>query len=209
MRTENRDTGAFTAIRASGTGQLNIRQGAASLAITAEAETLPYIQTSTADSQLSISLNDDIEWYQMSPNYEVACPSVSAISCDRTYCNAYALSGDSLSFDLKNSSSLLCENAVYDSITVTAVDSSVNLLGMTVKNLILQTNDAASLYGTVDTAVITQTGNLGINEDVTRDSLTVKNATITLTGSGSISINASDTLNVTISGSGNVHYWGG
>lgn len=187
---ETRDVSGITGVTFSAPGYLTITQGdAESLTIQAEDNVIPTITTRVTDGVLDIALADGTNLKTTSMiQYTLVVKDLSAIQNDGAgFVTVNGLSTREFAFKSSNAGS-----AKLAGITATAL--TVDLTGA----------GAFEISGSADSLALTSSGSTAF----TGANLAVKTATVTISGSGDASVNASDTLEATLSGDGNLKYAG-
>lgn len=187
---ETRDVAGITSIVFSAPGYLTISQGdAESLSVQAEDNILPVIVTEVKDGVLTIGIKDGslIKTSSMI-QYTLTVKDLSAIeNVDTGYVVANGLTVKDFSYKASNS-------------------GKAKFASLTAANLTIETTGSGeiAMTGTADTLTLTNSGAAIFNGA----GMTVKDATLTLSGTADSTVNATGKLDVTLSGSGNLFYVG-
>ena len=188
---ENRDVKDFQLISLGGSGDLIITQGdSEALKIEAEDNLLPLIESEVRGGTLYLGFK---------PN----TGSVSPTQPIKYYLNVKNING----IDLSGSGSVQADTLKAGSISFTCSGSgniAVKTLTADALNYNLSGSGSTSLGGIVGQQSVQISG----SGSYLAADLDSQQATVILTGSGNMTIWATDSLNITISGSGSVNYYG-
>ncbi len=188
METERRSVPAFRSVDFSGSGELEIRRGPQRLAVTADGNVLPFVETTVSGGRLHIGFKPGISIIKTSKLVvEIAMPELEALTISGSGDAIVGrFEGDAFEASISGSGSLRADLG-YGSVDVSISGSGgVALAGRT---------DKASVR-------ITGSGSLDARDFAAAD------ARITISGSGNAELRASKRLDVDIGGSGGVRYWG-
>lgn len=188
--TEQRPVTEFTAIHISGQGVVNITQGEPhALEVTAD-DNLQEILTSTvAGGTLTLGMKPNTSINAVTPIvYEITVPSLREIRVSGSAnVNLDGFEGDTLSINMPGSG------------TVSAADLRVTDLGVEVGG-----SGGVVVSGSADSLRVNYSGSGSFNGE----DFAVPDAVVDISGSANATVNASETLNVNIGGSGVVTYIG-
>jgi hypothetical protein len=189
VRTEPRSVSTFSSVTLEGSGTLRVHQGSQDVEITADSNVLPYIQTTVSGSRLSIGIKPFTTiWGNPTLEFDVTLPSL----------NGVVLSGSG--------------NAVVDPFSGGAFAASITGSGGLSANLAYSSialdisgSGGAALLGTAGDARLTISGSGGISAK----GLTANTAEVGIYGSGNAELRVVSALSGSLSGSGQLRYWGG
>jgi hypothetical protein len=191
LTTEDRDVPSFTSVQVEGSGNVTIRQGPSrSVSVETDDNIQPFVKTEVVDDVLYLSLKSGTRVDHMTRlEFTVSAPRISGITISgsgnaRT---ASPLRSEKLSLDIRGSGSIDCEMDV-GSLQATIGGSG----GMLAR-------------GRADRLGMTINGSGSIRAR----ELTSAFADVQINGSGGAVVNATNTLNISIAGSGSVLYGGG
>lgn len=189
IKQETRDVGEYNTVTASGAFNITFAQTSNSqVDLFGDSNVLPIIKTNVTNKNLVIG-TDGSQCYSTSTNIEVtlSSPLITSITLDGAgMINGNGLNQDELRF-ITNGSAV-----INSSFNVNTFEGRINGSG------------DATYAGTAKDAsfYITGTGNIYATTLVTEKSA------ITISGVGDVRVTVSQELNVTITGAGNVYYYG-
>jgi hypothetical protein len=190
MRTETRAVGSFHRIALSSLGNLEVRQGPTeALSVTAADNVLPQVITQVSDGTLELRMRSET---QLPPNteirYAVTVKSLDGLNlAGLGRANVIDLRSDSLEVNVSGSGE----------IVLTRLDAGSLAVKISGKGDITASGRAAR-----QKVQLSGLGSYKARELATRD------ATVVLSGSGSMIVNVERTLDATVSGVGDVEYHG-
>jgi len=186
--TEDRDIAAVTSLVLDSAGDVTVTVGEPSLVIHAPREVLDRLTSTVKDGVLVLGVKRGISGFLPGDiSYDLTVPSLDSIELNGSGDINSDVPGERLGIDLSGSGDLDIAGIDASSVTVDISGSgTVSLSGRTDEL-------AASLSG---------------SGEVHADDLDSARVSIDLGGSGDIGVAASDTLDVSISGTGSVRYVG-
>jgi hypothetical protein len=192
LRTETRNIGNFSGIDSRLSGNVSYAQGNEyKIELTAQQNVLDVIETPVIDNKVVIRFKNDVRVRSHEPiTVKVTAPSISSIGLSGSG-NVTALSpitGNALYFKLSGSG-----NLSLPSVTTTMLEATISGSG----NIYIGSGNTIT-----ESLWISGSGNIDAQN------VAAKSAITNTSGSGTIKLNASDTLKATISGSGSVFYSG-
>jgi len=188
METERRSVSAFRSIAFSGSGELEIRPGSQMLAVTADANVLPFIESTVSGGRLHIGFKPGIAIIKASKVVvEITMPDLEALTISGSGSAVVGrFEGDSFKAAISGSGSLRAD------------------LGYGIVDLHISGSGGIALAGRADEAIVRISGSGSL---AARDFAAV-DARIAISGSGDAEIRASKRLDADIGGSGSLRYWG-
>jgi hypothetical protein len=191
VQTENRDVPSFTAIDLEGSGDVTIRQSAfQGVSVEADENVLPLVKTEVVDGVLHLGFVRGAHVTHLTRlSFSVAAPRVDGITISgsgnaRT---ATSVRTDDMRLEIRGSGNIDCDTRA--STLNAAIGGSG---GITVR-------------GRVDQVSVTIDGSGSVRAHELKSS----DASVRVNGSGDAMIYATDTVNISIAGSGSVLYGGG
>lgn len=226
VETEVRALPSFRSVSFSGSGEMRVHHGAQKVAVTADSNILPYLETKVSGDRLSIGLKPGT--VILSPSkliVEVTLPELESVTMSGSG-NALVdpFEGDELALTISGSGSVeaaldyrraamklsgsgSCEisgsvdEANYDISGSGSVEAALRCERIAVK---VSGSGPCRLSGSADEASYEVSGSGSIRA---RDFAT-KRTELRIGGSGDAEIRASDRLELVVSGSGSVRYYG-
>jgi len=190
LKTETRNVSGFSKVSLSGTGNLVIQQAPVeALTVTAEDNILPLIQTTEDGDTLVIKYQDNV-------SVQPTRPIVFALT-------AKSLTGVSVSGE-----GTVTMNGINTPSLDIHMSGAGDVTAHSVSTASLNVNISGAANVTIDGQTTQQSITISGAGKYQADKFTSKNATINISGSGSGTVNVQDTLNVTITGEGDVKYIG-
>jgi hypothetical protein len=207
IETDRRSLPAFKSISIAGSGTLRVHRGGQRVEIAADSNILPYITTAVSGDELKIGFKPFTSITSATKlQFDITLPELSGVSISGSgdaYVDAFKganfagmVSGSGgIKADLDYSAvSLSCSGSGGFDATVKAQRLDLRCTG----------SGDAFLKGSADKAevAISGSGALGAR------SFAVADARIIISGSGKAEIKATKSLDATVSGSGDIRYWG-
>lgn len=188
VQSESRDVAAFTRIVADGSVHVNVSQANTQrVNVTADDNILGHITTTITDGTLTID-NDKCYATSNPVTVDIIVPTLSYLELDGSgNVEVKEFEADDFELVLDGSGDLHLPGLLARQVEVT-LDGSGG---------IVVTGNATTLHAMLDGSGTFNARNFP-----------VRNATAALDGSGDIIVNASDTLDLTLSGSGDIRYAG-
>jgi hypothetical protein len=188
METERRSVPAFRSIAFSGSGDLEIRRGPQRLAVTADENVLPFVESTVSGGKLHIGFKPGISIIKPSKLVvEIAMPELEELTISGSGVVVVGrFEGDSFEATISGSGSLRADLG-YGSVDFTISGSG-----------------GIALAGRADEASVRISGSGSLDA---RD-FAAADARISISGSGNAELRVSKRLDVDSSGSGGVRYWG-
>ncbi len=191
IQSEDRDVPAFTAVEVEGSGNVTIRQGSSQfVSVETDDNILPLVKTEVVGGVLHLGLVHGAHVMHMSRlEFSVAAPRVSGIriSGSGNARTASPLRTDSMKLDISGSGSIACD------VDASSLEASIGGSGSITSRGHAEQVDVM----------------IGGSGSVEARDLESANASVTINGSGSVTLYATATLTATINGSGSVFYAGG
>ncbi len=231
VKTESRQVSGFTNVQLDTSGDLTFSQSESeSLTIEAEDNLLPFLTSDVSSGTLKLSTKPNTGFSATKPiKYTLVVKNLTTLKLNG--------SGNITAGDLTTVDKFAVEGNGSGSITLAAVvtgDTTIDLSGSGSLNVasLASANVAVSINGFGDAQIATLdaqslsanlkgNGSLGISGSVTDQNVTIsgsgdfngdklasKTAVIKTDGSGSATVQVSDKLDATISGSGDITYMG-
>lgn len=207
VETEKRFVPAFSSISVGGSGTLRVHRGGQKLELTCDSNILPYITTTVADGELNIGfkpftiINNTTKML-----FDVTLPALRGVGLSGSG-DAYidAFKGEDFSGALSGSGGMKAE-LEYKSVSLRlsgsgGIDAAVKASRL---GLACSGSGGAFIKGKADRADITLAGSAELGA---RD-FAAEEARIVASGSSRMEIRASRSLDVALSGSGELRYWG-
>lgn len=205
---ETRSLPNFTEVSSSGSYHIYYQHGDSTKAtIICESNILPYIETAVYNGRLdiktafhvSINPNKMIEIYVESPEIEeIELSGSGIIETDTVY-------GDELELDLSGSGDI---RSIFFGNEFSSSISGSGSMDIYTECTTAKTSISGSGKILIEGAATNGDFNISGSGKIKAQDFELKNAEITISGSGDSYINASDLLEVDISGSGNIYYIG-
>ena len=188
VKTETRPVDAFSSVALNGSGALRVHRGAQDVEITADSNVLPYIETTVANSRLSIGIKPFTSvWGSPTFQFDVTMPILAGLELNGSgEADADAFSGDAFVAKVTGSGSLAA-TLDYSSAVLDCSGSG-----------------GATLSGSSDETRISISG----SGTASAKGLGSKKAIVSIAGSGNVELRAIDALDVSLYGSGDLRYWG-
>lgn len=191
VRSEDREVRAYHAVELEGSGNLTIRQGAQGpVRVETDDNILPLVKTEVVDGVLHLGLVPGARVTRMTRmEFAVSAPAIDSLSLSGSgnIRTTGALRGQALSLAIHGSGNITCEARV--SHLRADIGGSGGI-------------DARGTAGSVS-VTIEGSGSVRAQE------LASASAEVRIAGSGDALLNATDTLDAVVSGSGSVRYRGG
>lgn len=186
--TEARDVDGFTSIEISGDADLVVRQGDEfDVTITTDSALLEHITTTVDDGELQVTQRYSVIGFSPDVVVAVTVPDLEGVELTgSSNADITGVTGDTLRIAVDGSADVSAEVAVET--------LSINISG----------SGDVTARGTATELVVEISG----SGNVAAASLAARTARVEVSGSGEITVSASETLDASISGSGDVRYTG-
>jgi hypothetical protein len=204
--TERRSASAFSSIGFGGAGTLRVRRGAQKVELSCDSNILPYITTEVESGELKIGVKPFASISPTRLQIDVSLPELAGLRLSGSGDAAVdPFKGESFSAKLSGSGSLRASleygSVLLDQSGSGGIDASVKAARLELR--ISGSGDAA-LRGAADRVDIVVSG----SAEVGARELASQTARVIVSGSSRIELRAAKSLDVALSGSGDLRYWG-
>jgi hypothetical protein len=207
VETDRRSVSAFSSISMGGSGTLRVHKGAQKVELTCDSNILPYITTDVEGGELKIGFKPFTSINKATKmQFDVTLPDLKGVRLAGSG-DAYvdAFKGDSFSASLSGSGGI---KAALEYRSVSLKLSGSGGFDATVKakefDLRCTGSGGAFVKGSADRVDVAMSG----SADLGGRDLATQDARIIVSGSSHIEIRAAKSIDVTLSGSGDLRYWG-
>jgi hypothetical protein len=207
VSSETRSLPAFSSISVSGSGILKVHKGTQKVDLTSDSNILPYITTTVSGGELKIGFKPFTSIMGSSKiEYDVTIPDLTGVRLSGSG-DAFvdAFSGDAFS-GLVSGSGAIKAQLDYASVSFGSSGSGGFDATVVAHNLDIRCSGSGNLNlrGAASRVDIVVSG----SADMRARELVASDVKVNISGSGSLEIKASKSLDATLSGSGSVRYWG-
>jgi len=204
---ERRSVPAFKSISIAGSGTLRVHKGGQKVEITGDSNILPYVTTTVSGGELKIGLKPFTSLMRVAKlQFDVSLPELSAVRVAGSG-DAYvdAFKGDSFEGAVAGSGGIKADLA-YERVSLKSSGSGGFDATVKAASLDLHCTGSGGAYikGSADRADIAISGSGALGAK----SFAVGEAKLSIMGSGEAEIKVVKRLDVVLSGSGSVRYWG-
>jgi ABC-type amino acid transport substrate-binding protein len=206
-KTERRSVPAFSSISLGGSGTLRVHRGGQKVEITSDSNILPYITTTVSGGELKIGLKPFTSIVKSTRmQFDITLPELKGVAIAGSG-DAFldAFSGDAFKAVVAGSGGIKADLG-YKAIELSCSGSGGFDAAVKAGRLDLRCSGSggAVLRGSAERAEVTITGSGSLGAR----GLSVGEARLLISGSGEAELRATRRLDVVISGSGGVRYWG-